>query len=263
MTQVDHIANMPSLHNTAKLSTVSAAEVPDILAEALKRHGPMVVTVRYKNRWVVFAVRVVGIRAGTLWMTLPGAVGSIAPEEMLRRQTIGMSFRLENFRYFFCARVAQFQPYTARGGLKATAAGVRCPKEMQRLSRRIHPRVDVPGDLQARVTIWPGGRRTRFDENVPDRPVWSGQLTNLSTGGFQARTEGSTLAFFEPGDLVGARLAFEPGQRPIDMDAQFRYGSTDGSMSLLGFQFIGLDERDDGEEILEELRRRVELYLQG
>jgi len=34
-------------------------------------------------------------------------------------------------------------------------------------------------------------------------------------------------------------------------------------MSLLGFQFIGLDERDDGEEILEELRRRVELYLQG
>jgi len=249
MTQAYQIAHMPGVRSTAKLSVVPAAEVSGILAEAVKRHSPMVVTVRYKNRWVVFAARAVGIRAGMLWMTLPGATESVSPEQMLRRQTIGMSFRL-----------AQFQPYAGRNGLKAVAAGVRRPKEMQRLSRRAHLRVDVPPDSQARATIWPGGRRTRFDEDAPDRPVWSGQLTNLSTGGFQVRTEGSTLAFFEPGDLVGARLAFEPGRRPIDVDAQFRYGSTDGSMSLLGFQFVGMEERDDAGEILEELQRRVEQY---
>ncbi|MHC4718093.1 MAG: PilZ domain-containing protein [Planctomycetota bacterium] len=260
MTDVDHIVNVLEVRTTADLQTVPAPEVSDILDQAARRHSPVVVTVRYKNRWVVFASRVIGLRAGTVWLTLPGAAESTPPEEMLRRETVGVSFRLENFRYFFSARVVKFQPYIGRGGLAAMAAGVRRPKEMQRLSRRAHDRVDVPLDSQARVTVWPGGRTTDMDENAPDRPVWSGQLTNLSTGGFQMRTEGGTLAFFEAGDLVGAKMIFEPGQPPLDVDAQFRYGSTDGSMSLLGFRFVGLETREDGPDVLDAVALRVEEY---
>jgi len=247
----------------ADLEGLSEQAAQTTIGRAARQRAEVVVTARFRNRWAVFTSQLLEQDDGVLRFSLPGGVQAASPEEVIRDQTVGLSFRAGNHRYFFSARVASFGRHTNRDGLKVPMFEVPTPREMTRLSRRIYERIDVPTECRARATIWPGGRETSIEEGSPERPTWSGRLANLSVGGFQMATESGPLSFFQAGDLVGARLLLQAGDEPVNVDAQFRYGMPDGSMSLLGFAFIALDERDDAREFLQKVLDAIQRYRSG
>jgi len=245
----------------ASLEKTSAEETQQVIAGTAARAVPTTVTVRAGTRWVVFTARAVAAENGSLWLAMPAAIDGDDPEPLLGDQEVGISFRVYNHRYFFSTRVTGFETHQRRDGSEVPAVLVIAPTEMEKLGRRAYTRADVPSGCIARAVIWPGGHENQSEMNAPERPVWAGKITNLSAGGFQIRTEASGLSFFEPGDIIGARLTFGSEGKPIETDAQFRYGSPDGSMSLLGFRFLGLGRTPDGMAALETIAGLVKQFL--
>lgn len=217
------------------LEMVSGPEAVAVLAQAAGSSSKAVVTLRDGNRWLVASARLVGLDANRLCAIVPKEIEGRDAVATLTEQEVGVSFRTSNHRHFLAGKVVQAQPRVSHG-LDGVELWIRVPAEMHRLSRRSCPRIDMPLQPTVRATIWPGGRDVGHGETRPDRPAWSGSITNLSLGGYQIRAHGGCLAYFEPGDLVGVEIHLPDGE-PLRMDAEFRYGSSDGVMSLLGFRF--------------------------
>ncbi len=246
----------------ARLAILSDTDLASVLERAIGRRIPTVVTVRRQNRWVVFKARMLAHTGDVLWFTTPPAVENRPPEELLRRQVVGLSFREGNERYLFSGGVARFGTHVDEEGLEIGTFAVPYPKEVECLNRRAEPRVDVPDDRGARACVWPGGCGVPVRANCPDRPLWSGELINLSGGGFQMITDGSAAEFFEAGDVAGARLTLEGGEESILVDAFFRYGTPSGSHALLGFAFARLDHSEQGRRLRQIILDKIAQYEQ-
>jgi c-di-GMP-binding flagellar brake protein YcgR len=122
---------------------------------------------------------------------------------------------------------------------------------MQRLQRRAYLRVDVPACRIVRASYWIGGRAAEPAGTTVDCPVWSGQVTNISAGGFQLAADANAAEALEVGDTVGVRLIFGAGRESVYADAQYRHHerTLDGHV-LMGFQFMGLDQTTEGRAAL-------------
>ena len=135
------------------------------------------------------------------------------------------------------------------------------PNRMHRLQRRAFIRADVPAGRVARASFWVGGRENEPPGADPQRPVWSGRLTNISAGGFQVLSSaGDDLWDLAPGETVGVRLAFEAGSESVYADAQFRRIDKNAEDALLGFQFVGLAQDRRGRRALQYISGKVAEY---
>jgi c-di-GMP-binding flagellar brake protein YcgR len=141
----------------------------------------------------------------------------------------GASFRLNSHRYFFDAKPIGPAPWTTEDGKKIEALRVPLPGEMERVERRAFDRVEIPSARMVRATMWSGWRQ---------KPVWSGSVTNISSGGMQIRTARTAMNFFEPGDMVNIAISFGSDSAPVAVEAYFRHGTLDGTMCLAGIEFV-------------------------
>jgi hypothetical protein len=120
--------------------------------------------------------------------------------------------------------------------------------------------VDATG--KARVSFWPGGRAVEPKGLSAHRPVWSGSLVDISRQGFAVRTGWDSGQYLEVGDIIGARLLFEGHQVPVYANGQLRHAFMEGNMGVLGFQFVGMEDTDEGRSALAFIGARVEEYAQ-
>jgi hypothetical protein len=120
--------------------------------------------------------------------------------------------------------------------------------------------VDASG--KARVSFWPGGRAVEPKGLSPHRPVWGGSLVDLSRQGFAVRTSWDAGGYLEVGDIIGARMLFDGHQLPIYVNAQLRHAFMEGNMGVLGFQFVGMGDTDEGRDALAFMSARVDEYAQ-
>lgn len=230
------------------LQRISGAEAMAILKGAAKLGCSIAVSAQFQNRWLSFHSQVLDVSQDILYVLVPVSADEVKAEEVLVGKESGVSLRMRNYRYFFNTTFLGPYPWTAPDGKEHLALTTSIPPELERLERRAADRVDVPSNRSVRASIWASVRR---------QPIWAGSVMNLSMGGFQLHTTGSSLAFFEPGDLVTASLSFGTGAEPIEVETHFRHGVPDGSMALLGLEFTVLNTTPQGRAFFEMLMAKI------
>jgi len=123
---------------------------------------------------------------------------------------------------------------------------------MQRLQRRAYIRAEVPANRIVRASFWLGSAEAEPTGPSPERPVWSGRITDLSAGGFRMSVAAETAVGTDLGDIVGVRIVFgADGAETVYTDAQVRHIESQSDRAVIGFQFLGLAESAQGRIVLQ------------
>jgi len=244
----------------AVLQELSADQIAELIRMAVSRTVPLIITIRTDTSWENFHSRMLAVREPHLLVELPCVGAETVPHEFVPAERVGMSFKLKHHKHIFTATVVGQERITAPDGTVTPTLAVVLPTRMQRLQRRVFMRAEVPTNRIVRASFWAGGCDSEPAGTSPQRPVWSGRVTNISAGGFQLATDPQAAEGMESGDPVGVRLVFGTDGQTIYADAQFRYGQVDQDRALLGFQFIGLTETPAGRVALQMISANVSAW---
>ena len=250
----------------AVLQELNAGQIEEVIGGAVQRTVPAIITIRTENTWVNLHSRMLGVREHHVLLALPDIEEGETPHEFVPAERIGVSFKLKHYKHIFSGTIVAQDRITLEDGTSIPVLAVVAPARMQRLQRRAFLRVDVPANRIVRASFWLGGRDAEPSGTSVDRPVHSGQVTNLSAGGFQLATDPHAVENIEIGETVGVRLRFGTGGDTVYADAQFRHCELDmerdipghrRGRALLGFQFLGLTETPEGRIVMQVLSSKV------
>jgi len=243
----------------ATLSTLTNNDVTEAIDYAASGHARVTVTVHHQNRWITFQSKVLAAQAGFIWVTFPQIDESKVTYEFSQGERVGMTFRRAHHRFVFAANIAGTEEYEDDSGQSAQALRLGIPDEIQLTERRAQPRVELPVSAMVRASIWLGGWQAQPAEPTVAIPVWSGRVIDLSAGGCYVRTNREVSRYIDVGDVVGIRLTFGADDNPEEvlLDAQYRRSDPDGTMSLVGFQFVDIDETEQSREAHERIRAKL------
>jgi c-di-GMP-binding flagellar brake protein YcgR len=232
----------------AATESVKGDEVAQIASLAARRRAIINLTIQHRNTWLPFQSHILGVRDRGIWVDMPAHVEDVNPQDVLIGTECSVSFRLNSHRYFFDTRSVGAAPWTTEDGNKVEALRVPLPGEMERLERRAFDRVEIPSSQMVRATIWSGWRQ---------KPVWSGSVTNMSSGGLQIRTARTAMNFFESGDMVNIAVCFGADAQPVAVEAHFRHGTLDGTMCLAGMEFVMQNLSAAGQQAMAVITQRL------
>ncbi len=231
----------------AVLEDLSPREINEVISSAADKATPVTVTIRLGGRWANLRSRMTQ-RQGQYLLIEPPVAESGCGCPIAVGQGLGISLKLKHHKYVFQAVAAGASP-SDQGPLLA----LEFPAKMQRLQRRAYLRADVPNGFIVRASFWLGDHATEPSGTSPDRPVWSGRVLNLSAGGYLVRTSDTSSRSVEEGDLIGVRLLFGTGDEAIFADAQVRHVEVQDEQTILGFQFIGMEQTEQGRQSLQSI----------
>ena len=239
------------------LQELSIQQIDEAIQGAVQKRVPLTITAQSESRWVNVRSRAIAVGGEHLLIEPPITDDGVTPYELTLAQKVGISFKLKHHKHIFSARVAGAAKLPLPDGTETAVVRICCPTRMHRLQRRAYIRADVPANRIVRASIWLGGRDCEPAGTSADRPVWSGQVKNLSAGGFAMRTSKQAASTLDVNDIVGVRMAFGAAQETVYADAQFRHAEDDGDMALMGLQFIGLAQTAEGLASLQLLTAKV------
>jgi len=251
------------------LQSLSADQITHAVDEARTRDLPCTLTVWEGNRWVNRYSRIVRTSDRRVLLELPPASAGCAPHEFTPAEKVGLSFKLKHHKYLCSVVAAGIEQLPLDDGGSEPVLSVCYPSRMNRLQRRAYQRVPVPANRIVRASFWPGGREAEPNKPCPERPVWTGRVTDLSAGGLQLMLPVESLELLDPGYVVGVRVSFGAGsEQAVYADAQYRHatpaeekppapGGPDGPCVLVGFQFVGLGQTREGQDSLERISYHV------
>lgn len=239
------------------MERLGARQIHECLAETICREAPVVLTCRIGDQWYNCHAKILRQADDKLWLECPTSAQEPVPEIAVGLP-IGLSFKLRHHKHVFNAVVEAVGPFRLDDGPELHALCVSKPAGMQRIQRRAYNRVEVPRNRSALATFWWGGLAGSPDEPAARGLTWEGWITNISAGGFQVRTAGQGSPALEVADLVGVRIDLGQDFETVLADAQFRQESRDErGMTLMGFQFVGLNESAEGRETLRRIGKIV------
>ncbi|MFA6134151.1 MAG: PilZ domain-containing protein [Phycisphaerae bacterium] len=244
----------------AGIQELSNRQIDESIAAAVERRVPMSITFPSGKSWASVPGRALRVRDMHLLIELPAPGEGQEPHHFSPADKVGVSFKLKHHKHIFNALVAGTEP---GGGGNGAASLILClcrPTRMQRLQRRSYLRVDVPSNRIVRASFWLGGMSSEPSVVSPSTPVWSGRVTNLSAGGFQAHVDLEATGALEDGDIVGVRLAFGMADQAVYADAEVRHMEEGESKSVIGFRFVGMDLSPQGRSTLEMIAYKVHEY---
>lgn len=239
------------------LQELDVAQIDELTAAAVEKTVPAIITVSVGNTWANLHTRVLALWGSHMLLEMPCAELAGVPHEFAPAERIGVNFKLKHHKYIFSATVVGQERIRQDDGSHLPVLAVVAPTRMQRLQRRAFLRADVPANRIVRVSFWLGGRDCEPAGTDSDHAVWSGQVLNISAGGFQLSAEPNAASALEEGDSVGLRVVFGAGGETVYADAQFRHVELRDGRALMGFQFIGLTETPAGRVALQLISAKV------
>jgi len=242
------------------LQHLSNQQIDDVLEIANQRHVPVTVTVRGDLGWRNLRSQLLDIRDGRLFLEMPTDDAGDEAHAFSPADKAGVSFKLKHHKHIFTGTVACAGTATVGEGTRRPVLQVCSPTRMHRLQRRAFHRVDVPAHRIVRASFWYGGCEAEPSGSSPDRPIWSGRVTNLSAGGVQIECDQGVEAWLDVGETVGMHIRFGADHDVAYADAQFRHSQACGNGLLLGFQFVALGQTDQGRKALRLITTRTAQY---
>jgi c-di-GMP-binding flagellar brake protein YcgR len=178
-------------------------------------------------------------------------------------QNVHVSFKLDNYKYTCNSAVVRWGHLPIGEDPKAPVLALSLPTAMQRIQRRISPRLDLSEDELAPACFWLGDAENEPSSQAPDRPIWLGRLLDFGAQGVKILADRNCTEVFESGDHVGLRFSFGPGQPPLYADAFYRHyrpDDRDDQKAMLGFQFAERGPSPQRRLLIETLRHKVEEF---
>jgi c-di-GMP-binding flagellar brake protein YcgR len=245
----------------AMLQDLDVAQIDQTIAAAIEKQVPVVLTAHGTNAWVNVHSRLLAAHNGRLLLEVPPGEAGLGSPEFRPADKIGMAFKLKHYKHVCTVVIAGNESMALPDGTMAPVVSVCAPSRMQRIQRRVFQRADVPPNRIVRATFWLGDRNAEPTGGQGDRPVWFGRVVNLSAGGLQLRSDCTVTRALEAGDSVGIRLSFGVGaDEAVFVDAQFRHVEDGAGSVLLGFQFVGLEQTQQGQDALRVISAKVGEY---
>lgn len=242
---------------------VSKDRIRDIVEVAALRNTPIALTCRLHDTWQNFRSQYLGLRGGRLWVEYPQpSKGSVFPE-VTAGCRLGVAFKQRHHKYVFSSAVEEVKEFRLSPDVTVRGLSIGLPQEMYQLQRRMFHRVDVPDDRKMFVRFWQGGLMYEPLEHLRQSLEFTGQVVDLSAGGFRVRMLSPQTPPFDPGDPVGAELTVEGMETPIHVDCQFRHADMDEFGVTLGMQMVGLTETPEGRKSLQRLSRIILDFQRG
>lgn len=243
------------------LQELNEKQISEALVGAAERQVPVTVTIRQGETWVNLRSRFLAIRGARLIFEPPGGLQGAPPHEFSPAEKIGLSFKYKHHKHVFSTTVIGMDKVALAADVMVPGLALNCPTHMERLQRRAYFRAAVPENQIVRVSFWLGGRDSEPTGTSPDRPVWTAVVTDVSAGGFQTRTTADVAMAIDVGEAVGLRMTFGSSGDKLYADAQFRHADMlpEGD-ALLGFQFLGLGQTNDGKAALRIISKKVSEY---
>lgn len=239
------------------IQELNERQIQECLSELTQRSSPIIINCQLSDRWFTLHSKVLQHGPDQMWLDYPLSTECHVSLEVA--QPISLSFKVRHHKHVFNTIIEAVGKFSVQGGPRMEAICIATPHCMQRIQRRAYNRVDVPRSRSVLATFWLGGHG-----NSPQGPAqaalltWEGWVTNLSAGGFQVRAPRHAAPAMEEGDLSGVKLEIGPEYGPIAADVQLRHQAEDGKGGiLLGYQFVGLNESEEGRHTLEVLGRVV------
>ena len=237
------------------IQEVGLSQIEQYLCEAIRRQVPVSLTYRVGRTWVNCHSKILKQADDKLWLEQPA---SDSHPEIKRGLPVGLSFKIKHHKHIFNTVVAAAGQFRFDELPAVRALCIPCPREMQRVQRRAYNRVEVPRNRSVLATFWRSGLGHPPENARNACLTWEGWVTNISAGGFQVRTASQGGPSLEEGDVAGVRIDFGQGYEPVLAEAQLRHQSTDDrGVTMVGFQFIGLNETAAGRQTLRQIGRIV------
>lgn len=231
------------------LQELDIRQIREVISEAANRRVPAAMTFRDAGRWIQLQSRIIATDVERILLEIP-TDGDGTPYEFSPADRVGAAFKLKHHKYICMVTVAGPQTLALDDGSGIQVLAICWPNQMQRIQRRAFFRAQVPGSCLVRVSFWLGGREAEPDGTTPERPVFTGRVTNISAGGFELRTADSLPPIIEGGYLVGVRISFGPGGDGLFADARIRHIVPEDDQSVVGLQFVGLEQTDEGRDAI-------------
>ncbi len=227
--------------------------------EAYENKLPFVVTARHNNSWEVFRCRLASV--GKEWtFEVPRRINhGEFDHKFFPGETLGFRLTVREKQFAFPAKViACSQNGSAEDTL--TAFKVQPPDHMHQINRRVEPRVDIPQAKQIRIALWPGTRHDEpKDDDLPDHPVWAGDVVDVSRSGAMLRVHHSAMDLLDSGDLMGLRLTFSKDPGTLLTTGQLVHAKQDGkAFCLLGVRFTLKDTSKADLETAEQIEALIQ-----
>lgn len=230
------------------IQELSQRQTLDCLAEASARKVPLTFSFRQGKSWQTVHSHIIRLLRDRLYLEYPQAEQG-QPPEVTAGMTVGVAFKIRHHKHIFGVTVTSVSDL-AVDGREAKVVCVPLPTTMQRVQRRAYNRVDVPKNRSVLAVFCQGGSGAHDGRRL----TWDGWVTNISAGGFQVRLPSHAAPQLDVGDVVGVKVELGQEYATIHADAQFRHLMQDDRGTLLmGFQFVGLNETNEGRQTLRHL----------
>lgn len=227
-----------------------------LVADALARSAPLVVTFRHDDGWGVFKARILAVLEESNEVVLEYPDGGDGPvPELAPGQFIGIAFRKGHKKCIGDTCVRERCVHTSRSGQQIPAFTILYPEELYELQRRLFYRVEIPKNRPVDVELWTNDGN---DAPPPD-DIHRGTMIDLSVGGLSVGFTSEGAPQLEENQELTCAFLLESD--PIRLNARVRYCNTSDSGMRCGLQFIGADSTDEGRQQLEHIARFVN-YLQ-
>jgi len=238
------------------LQELGIRQIREVISEAANRRVPAAMTFRGGGQWIQLHSRIIAADQERILLEIP-TDGDGTPYELSPADRVGIAFKLKHHKYICMVTVAGPQALSLDDGSDIQVLAICWPDQMQRIQRRAFFRAQVPRSRLVRVSFWLGGQEAEPDGTTPERPVFTGRVTNISAGGFEARTSDNLSPIIEGGYLVGVRISFGPGGKGLFADARIRHIVPEDDQFVVGLQFVGLEQTDKGKDALRLIGAKV------
>ncbi len=239
----------------AQQQEVDADIIEHVVKAAASRNSPVALTVRHDELWQSYRSRFLGLRGNQVWIEFatPNSPRALPPLEV--GQKVGITFKQRHYKFVFTTILVEMAEFTPAPDVCVHGMQIAWPHRMFQLQRRMFQRVDVPGHRWAFVHFWEGGLGQEPQEELRDKLTYTGQLVDISAGGFRVRMLGTSDPGFQTGDPLGCKLTVQGLNGNLRADGMFRHTTTDEFGVTLGIQFLGLTETSEGRVTLDQIAR--------
>jgi hypothetical protein len=245
------------------LEDLDEAQLTAMVHQAAEREARLVVTVSTDEGWVNYTSQIVSVRGAEVLVRPPTCDRPGLAAVFALGQSVHLTFKLGNHKYTCNSAVVRWGHLPLGEDPKAPVLALSLPAAMQRIQRRISPRLDLTEYELAPACFWLGDAENEPHAPGPDRPVWLGRLLDFGAQGVRILADRNCTEVFECGDHVGLRFSFGPGQPPLYADAFYRHyrpDDRDDQKAMLGFQFAERGQNSQSRLLIETLRHKVEEY---